>query len=523
MHPMYVATRKRSAVYLMLSSITKTNFTLTLFLSFLVLSCLVLSCIGKLNPIYYINKALGLGIRGRTAIRKADDTSESSSSVWNAVKSRGYESERFRLHLNLPIINKDLVIPLRSEQQKKKQQNDNDDDDDDNDYDEPSLLTFQSELCSALLEKLELRYLSQNDNDEDEDSRLKILFDTKFIDCDYDNMRINIVKNENDENEESNELFETIGPYDLVIGCDGVNSQVRNSIDNVFTNFISTKDRLPGLFKVVRLNSVPTKDVDPTAVSLLFPSGAFIEPTDQDGGCCILFSSSGSGSSSLPLYLTETNNITAVADALRITFPKWDDTSYSDIANQLVSQTSPNSAYAVQCNTYHYKNKAVLVGDAAHATGGVSGQGVNSALVDSVVLAECIQQQYYNNNKEEEDARLEHALMNYSIRQLPEGKALYDLSFGPNPKGIRNKLKWGFKNIKDALFRGKILGIGELPLQTRLSSELTSFADIRRERDEYYINNNNDDEDDDDESQRFPSDQEFRQQLMLLHRHLGKE
>ena len=114
--------------------------------------------------------------------------------------------------------------------------------------------------------------------------------------------------------------------------------------------------------------------------------------------------------------------------------------------------------------------------------------------------------------------------MNYSIRQLPEGKALYDLSFGPNPKGIQNKLKWGFKNIKDAVFRGKYGFGSELPLQTRLSTKLTSFADIRRERDEFYINNSiNDDGDDDNESQRFPSDQEFRQQLMLLHRQLGKE
>ena len=112
--------------------------------------------------------------------------------------------------------------------------------------------------------------------------------------------------------------------------------------------------------------------------------------------------------------------------------------------------------------------------------------------------------------------------MNYSIRQLPEGKALYDLSFGPNPKGIQNKLKWGFKNMKDAVFRGNGFG-SELPLQTRLSTELTSFAEIRRERDEFYINNSSNDDDDDDKSQRFPSDQEFRQQLMLLHRQLGKE
>ena len=47
--------------------------------------------------------ALGLGIRGRTAIREVDED------LWKAVKKCGYESERFQLHLG------GLVIPLRSE------------------------------------------------------------------------------------------------------------------------------------------------------------------------------------------------------------------------------------------------------------------------------------------------------------------------------------------------------------------------------------------------------------------------
>jgi kynurenine 3-monooxygenase len=34
--------------------------------------------------------ALGLGIRGRTAIRKVDEA------MWQAVKEHGYESERFQ-------------------------------------------------------------------------------------------------------------------------------------------------------------------------------------------------------------------------------------------------------------------------------------------------------------------------------------------------------------------------------------------------------------------------------------------
>ena len=38
--------------------------------------------------------ALGLGIRGRTAIKTVD------SELWSSVKARGYECERFRLHLS---------------------------------------------------------------------------------------------------------------------------------------------------------------------------------------------------------------------------------------------------------------------------------------------------------------------------------------------------------------------------------------------------------------------------------------
>jgi 2-polyprenyl-6-methoxyphenol hydroxylase-like FAD-dependent oxidoreductase len=55
----------------------------------------------------------------------------------------------------------------------------------------------------------------------------------------------------------------------------------------------------------------------------------------------------------------------------------------------------------VTCNTYHYGNFAVLTGDAAHATGGVSGQGVNSALQDAALLANCLAQVYDSTIKED--------------------------------------------------------------------------------------------------------------------------
>ena len=449
--------------------------------------------------------ALGVGIRGRTAIHTADPV------LWEAVKSRGYESERFKLHLGISDT-KDLVIPLRSDSKPSKGSSSS------SSIVEPSLLIYQSELCASLLEELE------EGQQMNKNGFLEIHFDTRVVDCDLNTMMIralpsnytNTASTANassaDADAEAATTISEFGPFDLIVGCDGVNSRVRASIDQIFPEFATTRKKLPGFFKVVRLGypvGTTSEDgsnaYDPKAVSLLIPSGAFIEPTGDDGSCCILFTGRGSGGdgdiSGLPLYLRETKNITAVMDALRTTFPRWKEESFRDIAEQLVTQSHENnSAYSVTCNTYHYQDKAVLVGDAAHATGGVSGQGVNSALVDALVLAESLQQQ-------PQSADLEGSLLEYSMRQVPEGRALYDLSFGPKPNGLKKKVLWGLKNARDALFGGR-LGIGEKALQTRLSSELTSFAEIRRERDYFYENG-------DDPS--FPSDDEFRRQLEALH------
>lgn len=451
--------------------------------------------------------ALGIGIRGRTAIRTA------CLALWETVKSRGYESERFKLHIGISDT-KDLVIPLRSDSKPSK--------DSSSSIVEPSLLIYQSELCASLLEKLEEldEGLTKNKN-----NGLEIHFDTRVVDCDLDTMSIRALpsngRNTTLDASAAGGAISEFGPFDLIVGCDGVNSMVRASIDQSFPEFATTKKILPGFFKVVRLgypvgrtSEYGSNAYDPKAVSLLIPSGAFIEPTGDDGSCCILLSGRGSGDadrSGLPLYLTETKNIAAVTGALRTAFPRWKDESFRDIAKQLLAQDlSSNSAFSVTCNIYHYRDKAVLVGDAAHATGGVSGQGVNSALVDAVVLAESLQPDHKGL------ADLEDSLLDYSMRQVPEGRALYDLSFGPKPNGLKKKILWSLKNARDALFRGR-LGIGEESLQTRLSSELTSFAELRRERDYFYKNGDDNQKEHEEIQSSFPSDDEFRMQLKALH------
>ena len=408
--------------------------------------------------------ALGIGIRGRTAIRDCDED------LWSAVRARGYESERFQLHVG------GLAIPLR----------DGDGDGDGGGGDggvEPSLLIFQSQLCATLIDELERRHGSASGIDGDGTARLRLLFDAPVDGCDADAMTL---VSHSQSAEETR-----LGPFDLVVGCDGVNSVVRSAMRDAHPGFEARRRRLPGEFKVVRLNAAPPR-VDPAAVSLLLPKSgscsAFVEPTGN-GTYCILFASRGEGDNPI---LSETSNVTAVVEALAGAFPQWGGDVHAALAKQLVL-CKAGTASSVVCNTYHVGGRLVLVGDAAHATGGVSGQGVNSALTDASVLARCLGEHPHS---------LPAALLSYSQRQVPEGKALYDLSFGPSPRGVRG-VRFACRTLRDALFRGRF-GVGRPPLQTRLTTERIPFADLRRELDEFY-------------EEAFLSPEEFDRALAALH------
>lgn len=375
--------------------------------------------------------ALGLGMRGRTAIRSVDDA------LWEAVKARGYESERFTLYIRgFPIRLRDKVVDGSLE---------------------PSVLMYQSDLCAALLDDLVKR---------DVEGKLSVKFEQRIESCDLEGKFLNLANNIRSD------------PFDVIIGCDGVNSVVRSSIAAASTAFEVEKTILPGEFKACRLATTPEK-LDPTSVALVIPNAGsttcFVEPTAD--GSCLLFA--GRGGNDDPI-MNPSANLTATAEALKESFPILEGTDFDELARQLANQPA-GSASSVRCNVYHYGHAAVLCGDAAHATGGVSGQGVNSALFDAVVLAEVLEKSFDPLNK---DASLQKAFLKYSQRQVPEGKALYDLSFGPNPQGLL-KLKFLSRTALDTLFQGRF-GIGQAPLQTMLTTSTIPFSEVRRERDEFY-------------------------------------
>ena len=438
-----------------------------------------------------------MGIRGRTAIKTVDNE------LWNTIKQVGFECERFRLHLSSKI-----NIKLRDREEGV----------------EPSLLIYQSDLCGSLLNELERRA----DGDI-----LNVNFGSKITKVDLEASTIST----NEDKAVS---------YDLIVGCDGANSIIRNAMQEYSPPFSFTQRKLlPGCFKVARTEKRPPL-IDPESVALILPQTkslgitAFVEPT-VGGSSCILFAgrlpSADNETESLSEEVDEEEkemnlnsilfpppdfNIDDISkhDTGTITnliieqFPQLEGTpGIDDVVEQLLSQRTA-VASSVKCNIYN-SNKDVIptaiIGDAAHATGGVSGQGCNSALMDAVRLADSIEKHYqpakefvhnFPNTKKE---MLYQSVSAYSQKAVPEGHALYDLSFGNDGKTlpIFRNIRALISNGIDAVFGGK-LGIGKKPLQTLLASSSDPFVDIRRDREKYFLN-------------EFPTDEDFRKQLSELY------
>ncbi|CAJ1349869.1 unnamed protein product [Effrenium voratum] len=449
--------------------------------------------------------ALGLGIRGRTAIRAAGEK------LWDAIKPSGFASERFKLH-----IAPELAIDLRSPEDNKGL--------------EPSLLIYQSDLCSAMLDELEANQGS---------GRLEVSFQSSLESVDPTAGTAKI--------KAGDQLQEV--SVDLIAGCDGVNSAVRSSIAAACPAFEVEEAKLPGRFKVLRFPRMP-KSLDAAAVHAIGGPGgssAFVEPTA--GGACALinFKEGGRKPEGLP-GLWELKDAPQARETLAAYFPLIEDALDEEAAQQFVSQKVgvETDVFGTFCtfgmqpefaNSQHLRlsvfrsagshaalvqvGSAVLLGDAAHSTGGASGQGCNSALQDLATsghrgkvrgaqgtgiylgavprgpgLAAAVLCRPRNRlllQVCEQDPRgqaqgadcVPEALERYSQRQVPEGHALLDLSLGPGDSaGPIRKALYGLASLAGTLLSK--LGVAEPPLQTLLTTNLMPFSEIRRNQNFYF-------------------------------------
>ena len=208
-------------------------------------------------------------------------------------------------------------------------------------------------------------------------------------------------------------------PYDLLLGCDGIRSVVRNAFLTRHRDF--TFD-VRGEHATSKSVHVPRPDS--VAGSTLFLIAdclpnmfAFVLPETGD---VLNLAYTISLDDEIPTEL-KSDDATVVAKYVKEKLRGLDGIDCDEFGKQWVEQDWSTTGQS-HCNFYHsHKLSALLIGDAAHATVPNIGQGMNTALADAAVLNRLLD--------EHGDDDLPTVLSAFSEERVKEGNALTELSF----------------------------------------------------------------------------------------------
>ena len=204
---------------------------------------------------------------------------------------------------------------------------------------------------------------------------------------------------------------------DLVVSADGAYSEVRAAMQRT-DRFEYSQSYLPHGYKEL---TIPPKGdgsfaVEPNALHI-WPRGGFmmIALPNRDGTftCTCFWPFEG------PNGLHSLKNEKEVLDYFRHVFPDAVPLIPTLAEDYLANPVG--SLVTVRCAPWHWKDRAVLLGDAAHAIVPFYGQGANAAFEDCVLLDRCMQ---------DSPNDLEGAFARYGAERKEHADALADLAIG---------------------------------------------------------------------------------------------
>lgn len=415
--------------------------------------------------------SLGLNIRGQYALRDYFGKGGRSRGLWESIEKKGVKSDSFWLHIGKNKFNIRKPAPMKEVEKT----------DGSNNSPPPTLLIPRNKLTSAMVNELEKQY----------PDRCEIFFQESLNHVD---IFTNTCKSSSGKEEK----------YDLLVGADGVASIVREAMASSTAlpdapPFKSEDEVLPGGYKVMLGDCPPA--LDPNSVHAM-------ESTSKEKSGFGLFmipappTSPGKNNTMCTLIawpkdqpaVIESGSDEEIHTALLRDFPQLETVSMDQVSQ--LSEQRPSSAKLIRCSRYH-DSKVMLIGDAAHSTGGTLGQGANSALLDVVAFDRAL---------DEARGDIQGALEVFSATQVKEGLALWTLlqlkpanlpmPLGPLYsllqllRGFRSKVAskllrlsgtngeshgWGWRHrVLFTLLRPLL----KRPVQTALSQTLTPFSEI---------------------------------------------
>jgi 2-polyprenyl-6-methoxyphenol hydroxylase-like FAD-dependent oxidoreductase len=286
----------------------------------------------------------------------------------------------------------------------------------------PALLVPRQELAACVAEKAK-------------ECGVKVFWEHRLVAIDFDARLATFATS----NEQSNPVTSVV-PYDLLIGADGVKSQVRNLLDSAKLNdFSVTRLEADTMeYQVVVFDENPFAEAPATAVhvwnDLKFNS------------ICFAFPLANKQFLMAPVFPDKTyaafqSDPTLMSDAVRALFSDVDANVQTQIIQQLQQGKPVNGGTCVWCSSLGSPSAGVaLVGDAGHGMWASLGQGANCALESAAVFVETVKSIGCNDTDNKDWSR--HVVQAFNDNRHADAVAAVDLSFG----GIGNRSARGYGN-----------------------------------------------------------------------------
>ncbi|KAI0318647.1 FAD/NAD-P-binding domain-containing protein [Amylostereum chailletii] len=253
---------------------------------------------------------------------------------------------------------------------------------------------------------------------------VRVFFRAKVTALDFDRRVVSVSNFENGQDEQV--------PFDLCVGADGSYSVVRRQMMRV-VRMDFQQEYIP--HEYLELKMQPGRDAEGNPTFLLDPNHLHIWPrhsfmlialpNKDKTFTCTLFAPTADFE-----RLDSKNAILA-----------WFSTHFPDALRLIGEETllacfehNPRGPLiSIKANPYHYKDRAIILGDAAHSMVPFYGQGLNCGLEDVRVLSVLLQEAGVDpmrriEGSHEVDGRLERALSRYSESRHEDLVAISDLA-----------------------------------------------------------------------------------------------
>ncbi len=277
-----------------------------------------------------------------------------------------------------------------------------------------SLLTLdRTNLVITLLQQLTTKY----------DHRINLHFSHVCTDVNFADQSVTFQPKA--QTSESTDATLTVN-YDRLIGADGARSVVRSQFLNTEMFEIEQK-YIPNVYK-----SLGLPDADQSSAPYLEPGKVHSWRTHDGIVVLLLYQADGSMSGAIyfPRHNTQVVNLKtpeAVLQFFHQHFPKVGQLMSRSEAEVFMNR-AVSSALTIRCNRYHYGDRVLILGDAAHATSPSLGQGCNAALEDVAIFDHLL---------DEFAEGWASAIVQFTIRRKADAHALVELSDNSFPSSSK--------------------------------------------------------------------------------------